>query len=109
MKIFNRRFLFWFIVALALFTAYVDVPNIPLKLNWGPVNLDTNLKHPELDFSLGSLRIKRDLEPKLGLDLQGGTHLVLSADMKDIPSDSRENALESAKTVIERRGNFFGG
>src|SRR5581483_60546 len=30
------------------------------------------------------------------------------ADMKDVPQDQRDSALESAKTVIERRINIFG-
>lgn len=45
---------------------------------------------------------------RLGLDLQGGTHLVYEADMKDIPADDREAALEGVKDVIERRVNAFG-
>ena len=44
----------------------------------------------------------------LGLDLSGGTHVVLEADMKDIKPENRTSALESAKEVIERRINFFG-
>jgi len=44
----------------------------------------------------------------LGLDLQGGTHLVYQADMKDIPSKDRANALSGVRDVIERRINAFG-
>lgn len=45
---------------------------------------------------------------KLGLDLQGGTHLVYEADTKDIPESERADALEGARDVIERRVNAFG-
>jgi preprotein translocase subunit SecD len=45
---------------------------------------------------------------KFGLDLSGGTQLVLDANMKDIPAADRASALESAKQVMERRVNFFG-
>jgi preprotein translocase subunit SecD len=45
---------------------------------------------------------------KLGLDLQGGTHLVYEGDLKDIPEDVRSQAMESARDVIERRVNAFG-
>jgi protein-export membrane protein SecD len=45
---------------------------------------------------------------RLGLDLQGGTHLVYEADMSDIPEDERAVALEGVKDVIERRVNAFG-
>lgn len=50
----------------------------------------------------------REIKTHLGLDLSGGTHVVLEADMKDIVSDRKVNALASAKEVIERRVNFFG-
>jgi len=45
---------------------------------------------------------------KLGLDLQGGTHLVYEADTKDIPDSERAGALEGVRDVIERRVNAFG-
>ncbi len=44
----------------------------------------------------------------LGLDLQGGTQLVLQANMDKIDSVNKDTALESAKNVIERRVNLFG-
>jgi preprotein translocase subunit SecD len=43
-----------------------------------------------------------------GLDLKGGTSLVLQANMKNIASGERSAALDSAKTVIENRVNLFG-
>ncbi|MBI5370273.1 protein translocase subunit SecD [Candidatus Uhrbacteria bacterium] len=45
---------------------------------------------------------------RLGLDLQGGTHLVYDADMSQIPESERADALEGVKNVIERRVNAFG-
>ncbi|OGD85761.1 protein-export membrane protein SecD, partial [Candidatus Curtissbacteria bacterium RBG_16_39_7] len=63
---------------------------------------------PQIDFSKIGIPFKRDLEPKLGLDLQGGAHLVLLADMKDITPEDRDNALDAAEQVIERRVNLFG-
>jgi protein-export membrane protein SecD len=47
-------------------------------------------------------------EYKLGLDLQGGVHLVYEADMESIPDDERSSALEGVRDVIERRVNAFG-
>lgn len=44
----------------------------------------------------------------LGLDLQGGAHLVYSADMSGINQSDRDDALESARDIIERRVNLFG-
>lgn len=45
---------------------------------------------------------------RLGLDLQGGSHLVYEADLSEIPSGERADALEGARDVIERRVNAFG-
>lgn len=45
---------------------------------------------------------------RLGLDLQGGTHLVYEADMAQIPDADRKTALEGVRDVIEKRVNAFG-
>ncbi|MDO8558174.1 MAG: protein translocase subunit SecD [bacterium] len=44
---------------------------------------------------------------RLGLDLQGGTHLVYEADVSSIVG-SAGDALEGVRDVIERRVNLFG-
>lgn len=45
---------------------------------------------------------------RLGLDLQGGTHLVYEADMSEVGSGEELDALEGVKDVVERRVNAFG-
>ncbi|MBI3631198.1 MAG: protein translocase subunit SecD [Candidatus Sungbacteria bacterium] len=45
---------------------------------------------------------------RLGLDIQGGTHLVYRADLKDIPVQDAVSSLEALRDVIERRVNLFG-
>lgn len=56
------------------------------------------------------LKIPRipNLPFQLGLDLQGGLHLVYEADLKTIPRTDRESAMQGLRDVIERRVNFFG-
>jgi len=44
----------------------------------------------------------------LGLDLQGGTHLVFQADTSKIAEADKQSAVEGAKDVIEKRVNVFG-
>ena len=44
----------------------------------------------------------------LGLDLAGGTELVYTADIANIPEDEISGRMESLKEVIERRVNIFG-
>ena len=45
---------------------------------------------------------------RLGLDLQGGTHLIYEADVSQIPGADQNNAVEGVRDVIERRVNAFG-
>lgn len=50
----------------------------------------------------------KELPYNLGLDLQGGAHLVYSADVSTIAAADRADAMESVRDVIERRVNAFG-
>ncbi|MCH7828902.1 protein translocase subunit SecD [Patescibacteria group bacterium] len=45
---------------------------------------------------------------RLGLDLQGGLHLVYEADLETIPFFDRDEKMQGLRDVIERRVNFFG-
>lgn len=45
---------------------------------------------------------------KLGLDLQGGTHLLYEADLSDIEPEDYSSAMGGLRDVIERRVNLFG-
>lgn len=79
-----------------------------------PVNL--NLFGKEINFIISSPTIniekpfnfKRDLKIKQGLDLQGGTEVVLEADMSDIKAENRQDALQSSREIIARRVDLYG-
>lgn len=58
-------------------------------------------------IGLNSLKLNEE-GFRLGLDLQGGAHLVYQADMSAIPEDQQADALEGIRDVIERRVNAFG-
>ncbi|NUM25330.1 MAG: protein translocase subunit SecD [Candidatus Buchananbacteria bacterium] len=49
-----------------------------------------------------------DVPFRLGLDLQGGTHLIYQADVSNLPESERASAVEGVRDVIERRVNAFG-
>jgi len=49
-----------------------------------------------------------DIPFKLGLDLQGGTHLIYETDLSNIEEKDRSGAMEGLRDVIERRVNLFG-
>ena len=93
------------VTSLSLLAAW---PRVPVKLNFGPFKINTVLSGPDLNIRLFGTTFKRDLDIKLGLDLQGGTDLTLRADMTGIAAKDRKQALDSAKTVIENRVNLFG-
>jgi len=82
------RLTFAFIVLLTIFSSLVALPNIP---NWVPAHNWFN--------SFGV---------KLGLDLQGGTHLVYQADVKDVAAGERADRVDALRDVIERRINVYG-
>ena len=92
----NPRATFALIILLTVLALYIDLPNLKI--------LDRQISHPKIETKV----LKRDLEPKLGLDLSGGVQLVLSADMGNIDSSDRDNALDSAQNVIENRINSLG-
>ncbi len=76
----RERFSLGIIVILTVGAILVDLPNIPA-----------------INFPL-----------KLGLDLQGGTQLILQAETDQISPQDRDEALNSVREVIERRVNAFG-
>lgn len=84
----ESRILLWFIILITLAAIFVDLPKLPVIY---PINnfLDR--------FPL-----------KLGLDLQGGSQLILETQMDKIDPKDRDFALESSKEVIERRVNLYG-
>lgn len=57
-------------------------------------------------FSIGTL----NFDPfHLGLDLQGGAHLVYEVDTRPVPADENvDEAVEGVRNVINRRVNAFG-
>jgi preprotein translocase subunit SecD len=95
------NFSFLFIILLTVVCLGLNLTT-PFSLNIGPIKQ----QFPGID--LNKIGIQQDFPFRRGLDLEGGTSVTLRADMKDIPSGQRDNALDSAKEVIERRVNYFG-
>ncbi len=112
----NPRFLFWFIVVLTIVALAIDLPkqftlsfSTPkLPIINKEISVNKTLYGFSPDFFIGSLHIKRDFSVKKGLDLEGGVSITYRAHVEELPKDQQKDALEAAKTVIERRINFFG-
>src|SRR3712207_9425787 len=58
-------------------------------------------------LQIGSWRFDRQ-GTTLGLDLQGGTHLVLRADLSKAPDQDAESVVRGVIQVLERRVNAYG-
>jgi preprotein translocase subunit SecD len=67
-----------------------------------------NYQLPELNISLGPFKFQRNLEIKQGLDLQGGTRVILKADMENIEEQDRTTAHDAVQSVISRRVDLYG-
>lgn len=60
-------------------------------------------------FLAGFFVVKFPQRPfKLGLDLQGGSHLVYQADLSGIDKEEYSSAMTGLRDIIERRVNLFG-
>lgn len=66
------------------------------------------IDYPKLPDAFPGSGFFNSFLPKLGLDLQGGTHLVYQANVSEIPAGERDSAMEGVRDVIERRVNAFG-
>lgn len=61
-----------------------------------------------INLSKMKINYSKDFSTHLGLDLQGGSHLVYQADFKDIDTADQKEALTAVRDTIERRVNSFG-
>ncbi|MBI5620506.1 protein translocase subunit SecD [Candidatus Gottesmanbacteria bacterium] len=105
----NSRRVFILILLFSFILAVIDLPeNFRIQKTLFGQKIDVTVNPPELNINLGSIRIHKEFKTHLGLDLSGGTHIALNADMTGVPAGERVNALESSRQVIDRRVNFFG-
>lgn len=103
-----KRVFLYLLLLVAILIA-VDIPeNFQVKFKLGTFAVNQIFNPPEIDFNLFGLHLRKDFRTHLGLDLSGGTHLVLETDMHEIKPEDRQSALEAARQIIERRVNFFG-
>jgi len=85
------------ILLIAVLAGFLDYPQIyNNSVDWLNSKIPLNIPH------------YLNLPFRLGLDLQGGTHLVYQADVTDIPTGEKDDAVEGVRDVIERRVNAFG-
>lgn len=98
----HPRFLFWFILFLAALSAFISLPR---SISIGGINKD--IKY-DANFLLDKLKINKNLQFRQGLDLKGGVSITFLANLDKVTEAEAENAIESARTIIEKRVNLYG-
>ncbi|GIW64148.1 MAG: protein translocase subunit SecD [Patescibacteria group bacterium] len=88
-------FKIFFFIIIFFFILWIDIPeSIKDKYN--------------IPKSINIFGFKKEIKTSLGLDLKGGSHLVFDIDTKNIKKEDLNDAIESARDIIEKRVNFFG-
>ncbi len=101
-----QYFLIFVIFALII---WVDLPEqYPLNFTLGGKKVDFVLRPPSFSWTQNGQTIQKEVKTSLGLDLKGGSHLVFEADTSKLNSTDLQDALNSARDIIERRVNLFG-
>jgi len=108
MKYQSKRLFIALLILIGVLISISLPENYPIKFALGPIKVDRVVSPLALNIDLFGLKIQRKFTTQLGLDLSGGTHVKLEADMSGIEASDRVNALESAKSVMEKRVNFLG-
>ncbi len=65
-------------------------------------------KGSKINFKKLKINYEQQFKVRLGLDLQGGSHLVYQAEFKDIKKEDQADALAAIRDTVERRVNSFG-
>lgn len=105
----DPRKVFFLIAIFSAILVIINLPeNYPLKFQVGSIKVDRFIHSPVINIETRFFRFYKDFRTHLGLDLAGGSHLVLQADMTGVAENERVDALGSVREVIERRVNFFG-
>lgn len=89
---------FVFILLLTIFASLVAIPaSSPISFEVFGKKIETVIGSPF-----------KNLELKKGLDIQGGTQVVLEADMSQIAQEDKQDAINSATDIILKRVDLYG-
>lgn len=98
----------WIAAAIFLLAIFAGFLIYPLAWN-KPVDWFNAQKNKSAAMkSLPNIPQFFNLPFRLGLDLQGGTHLVYEADLSNIEKGQYGESMQGVRDVIERRVNLFG-
>jgi preprotein translocase subunit SecD len=92
----------WLVVLVAVLAIFVDIPKHQFSF---PFNC------PGVCIRIGDFQVNQEIKTHLGLDLQGGTQLILRLQFEKLPAGSNATQAElqaQAIRVIENRINSLG-
>ncbi len=92
----------WFVALLAVLAVWVDIPHHRIDFPFGC---------PGICFRFGDTYYDQEIKTHLGLDLQGGTQMVLQLDTAKLPPGTSTPAStlnEQARKILDRRINSLG-
>jgi preprotein translocase subunit SecD len=97
----NRAFP-WLVFLVFVLSAFVDIPKHQVSFPF-PASC------PGVCLNLGPIQVNQEIKTHLGLDLQGGTQLLLQMKLDEIPAgQSVADYNDRARRVIDRRINGLG-
>jgi preprotein translocase subunit SecD len=97
----NRAFP-WIVFVVFVLSAFIDIPKHQISFPF-PESC------PGVCLNLGPIQVNQEIKTHLGLDLQGGTQLLLQMNTGEIPAgQSVADYNDRARRVIDRRINGLG-
>lgn len=103
----TKKFLI-IIILLFVVSIAIDLPRIKVDLKPIGVNFDNYINHIQINLNPIGINYINKLNPSLGLDLKGGSELILLANTSKIPASQVSNALTAARNIINQRVNLYG-
>ena len=95
-----RGILPWLVGLIAIFAVWVDIPKHQVSFPFD---------YPGISINLGPIRYQQELKTHLGLDLQGGTQLVVRLQTEKVQTTESVTDLNTrTRQVIDRRINQLG-
>ncbi len=97
------------LLLVSLFILWTVMPeNVQFQLPINGKMKKITLNPPVIDATIAGKQIYKDFRTRLGLDLRGGAHLVFEADTSKLKTADIDDAMQSARDIIERRINSLG-
>lgn len=111
----HPRLLLWSIVVLTLLALFITLPKFPINIQTPvipilnkKISINREFQGFVIDYTSNGTHVHKEFPFRKGLDLQGGTSIILQADMSHIPQAEKGNALEGVRAVLENRVNLYG-